>query len=393
MDSFPPRPPADSEDPIRVMLIDDSAVVRGLLTRSLEAEPGIKIVGSCPNGEVGVASVAKAEPDVIILDVEMPVMDGLTALPKLLAQRPQARVVMCSSLTEKGASITLKAMQLGAVECIAKPSSNSVPGAGSDFQRQLREIVRGLGAAARRTRPVARPAAAAPDAARLAGSPPAVQKDPLLAAIQKGPKSFSLRSSPTDYRGKPALVAIGSSTGGPQALFEVTRHLKGLDVPIVLTQHMPATFTKILAQHIEQQSGIPSCEGAEGMRLEKGRLYVAPGGMHMEIVEKDGGAAIHLSDAPPENFCKPAVDPMMRSIVRMYGRKVLGVILTGMGQDGLVGGRALVESGGRLIAQDEATSVVWGMPGAVAMAGICTAVLPLKDIGPWVRNAVLSPGL
>lgn len=382
----------ENSDPIRVMLIDDSAVVRGLLTRSLESNPDIRIVGSCPNGEAGVNMVTRAEPDVIILDVEMPIMDGLTALPKLLALRPQARVVMCSSLTEKGAAITMKAMQLGAVECIAKPSSNSVPGAGSEFQRQLVEIVRGLGAAARRTRPTAIPAQpaspAAPAPARTTGS-----GDPLIAAIQKGPKSFSLRNNPLDYKGKPALIAIGSSTGGPQALFEVMKSLKGLDVPMILTQHMPATFTKILAQHIEQQSGIPSCEGAEGMRLEKGRLYVAPGGLHMELAEKDGGAIIHLSDAPPENFCKPAVDPMMRSAVKIYGRKVLGVILTGMGQDGLVGGRALTEAGGRLVAQDEASSVVWGMPGAVAMAGLCSAVLPLKDLGPWVRNAAMSPGM
>lgn len=390
METTPSRTPENS-DPIRVMLIDDSAVVRGLLTRSLESNPDVKIVGSCPNGEAGVNMVARAEPDVIILDVEMPIMDGLTALPKLLALRPQVRVVMCSSLTEKGAAITMKAMQLGAVECIAKPSSNSVPGAGSDFQRQLLEIVRGLGAAARKTRPApsspARPATGPAPAARTG------QTDPLIAAIQKGPKNFPLRNNPADYKGKPALIAIGSSTGGPQALFEVTKSLKGLDMPIVLTQHMPATFTKILAQHIEQQSGIPSCEGAEGMRLEKGRLYVAPGGLHMELAEKDGGAIIHLSDAPPENFCKPAVDPMMRSAVRLYGRKVLGVILTGMGQDGLVGGKALVEAGGRLIAQDEASSVVWGMPGAVAMAGLCSAVLPLKDLGPWVRNAAMAPGM
>lgn len=393
MDLPPPRnPDPHGEDPIRVLLIDDSAVVRGLLTRSLETDPNVKIVGSCPNGEAGVAAVAKAEPDVVILDVEMPIMDGLTALPRLLALRPQARVVMCSSLTEKGASITMKAMQLGAVECIAKPSSNSVPGAGSEFQRQLLDIVRGLGAAARRQRPpiAPRPASSpAPSAAPVSARP----QSHVVAAMQKGPKTFSLRNNPTDWRGKPALIAIGSSTGGPQALFEVTKNLKGLDVPIVLTQHMPATFTKILAQHIEQQSGVPSVEGAEGMRLERGRLYVAPGGLHMELVEKDGGAIIHLNDGPPENFCKPAVDPMFRSAVRLYGRKVLGVILTGMGQDGLLGGKALVEAGGRLIAQDEASSIVWGMPGAVSMAGLCSAVLPLKEIGPWVRNAAMAPGM
>ncbi len=377
------------------MLVDDSVVVRGLLTRSLESDPDIRIVGSFPNGEMGVNQVIKVEPDVIILDVEMPIMDGITALPKLLALRPLARVVMCSSLTEKGAAITMKALQLGAVECVAKPSSNSVPGSGSEFQRQLLEIVRGLGTVARKARANAAPVrtgAPASPAMPVQGKS-TTEATPLSAALQKGPKNFTLRNNPLDYKGKPALIAIGSSTGGPQALFEVTKSLKGLDLPIILTQHMPATFTKILAQHIEQQSGVPSCEGADGMRLERGRLYVAPGGMHMEIVEKDGGAVIHLSNAPPENFCKPAVDPMMRSAVKLYGRKVLGVILTGMGQDGLAGGKVLIEAGGRLIAQDETSSVVWGMPGAVAMAGLCSAVLPLKEIGPWVRNAAMAPGM
>lgn len=377
------------------MLVDDSVVVRGLLTRSLESDPDIRIVGSFPNGEMGVNQVTRVEPDVIILDVEMPIMDGITALPKLLALRPLARVVMCSSLTEKGAAITMKALQLGAVECVAKPSSNSVPGAGSEFQRQLLEIVRGLGTVARKARANTAPARAGTPAspAMPAQGKASTEATPLSAALQKGPKTFALRNNPLDYKGKPALIAIGSSTGGPQALFEVTKSLKGLDLPIILTQHMPATFTKILAQHIEQQSGVPSCEGADGMRLERGRLYVAPGGMHMEITDKDGGAVIRLSNAPPENFCRPAVDPMMRSAVKLYGRKVLGVILTGMGQDGLAGGKVLVEAGGRLIAQDEASSVVWGMPGAVAMAGLCSAVLPLKEIGPWVRNAAMAPGM
>lgn len=386
--SFPPPPKTDpsgsqgSDDAIRVMLVDDSAVVRGMITRVLEADPGIRVVSSAQNGEVAVSAVAKACPDVILLDVEMPVMDGLTALPKLLAGYPGARVVMCSSLTEKGATITMQAMRLGAVECIAKPTSRDT-GVGSTFHRQLLDIVKGLGMAAGRKSPavparpvVGTPASAAPAPRAHLFTPPGA------------PKTFALRNDPAAYKGKPAIVAIGSSTGGPQALFDVTKSLKGLDVPIVITQHMPATFTRILAQHIQQQSGIPTQEGSEGMRIEPGQAYVAPGGLHMEIIDRDGKPVIRLSDAPPENFCKPAVDPMFRSVVKLYGRKVLGVILTGMGSDGLKGGQVLVEAGGRLIAQDEASSVVWGMPGSVAMAGICCAVLPLKDVGPWVRNAV-----
>lgn len=390
MTSFPPsRPDSSAADDaaIRVMLVDDSAVVRGMITKVLEADPGIRVVSSSQNGEVAVSSVTKTRPDVILLDVEMPVMDGLTALPKLLAAHPGARVVMCSSLTEKGATITLQAMRLGAVECIAKPTSRDT-GVGSTFHRQLLDIVKGLGIASARkaslaTRPTASPASA--------GAPALPGRTPLFVSPGQ-PKTFTLRNDSMAYKGKPAIVAIGSSTGGPQALFDVTKHLKGIDVPIVITQHMPATFTRILAQHIQQQSGIQAQEGSEGMRIEAGKVYVAPGGLHMEIVEREGKPVIRLSDSPPENFCKPAVDPMFRSLVKLYGRKVLGLILTGMGSDGLKGGQALVESGGRLIAQDEASSVVWGMPGAVAMSGICSAVLPLKDIGPWIRQALNAPG-
>lgn len=378
-----------SDDAIRVMLVDDSAVVRGMIARVLEADPGVRVVNSAQNGEVAVSAVAKVQPDVILLDVEMPVMDGLTALPKLLAAHPGARVVMCSSLTEKGATITMQAMRLGAVECIAKPTSRDT-GVGSTFHRQLLDIVKGLGVAAGRkaalssARPVGVPGAPA-------SAPPGVR--PHLFTPPGQPKTFTLRNDPAAYKGKPAIIAIGSSTGGPQALFDVTKSLKDLDVPIVITQHMPATFTRILAQHIQQQSGIPTHEGSEGMKVEPGQAYVAPGGLHMEIIDREGKPVIRLSDAPPENFCKPAVDPMFRSLVKMYGRKVLGVILTGMGSDGLKGGQGLVEAGGRLIAQDEASSVVWGMPGSVAMAGICCSVLPLKDVGPWVRNAVKGSGV
>jgi two-component system chemotaxis response regulator CheB len=394
MSPFPPSRSdvsAPDDAAIRVMLVDDSAVVRGMITRVLEADPGIRVVASAQNGEVAVGAVVKTRPDVILLDVEMPVMDGLTALPKLLSAHPGARVVMCSSLTEKGATITLQAMKLGAVECIAKPTSRDT-GVGSTFHRQLLDIVKGLGVApGRKAAIAARPAISS---APGGGSPASIGggRAPLFSPPGQA-KTFSLRNDSMAYKGKPALVAIGSSTGGPQALFEVTKSLKGLDVPIVITQHMPATFTRILAQHIQQQSGIPTQEGSEGMRIEAGYAYVAPGGLHMEIVEREGKSVIRLSDAPPENFCKPAVDPMFRSLVKLYGRKVLGIILTGMGSDGLKGGQMLVEAGGRLIAQDEASSVVWGMPGAVAMSGICSAVLPLKDIGPWIRQAVNVSGV
>jgi len=200
------------------------------------------------------------------------------------------------------------------------------------------------------------------------------------------PQPISIRPMP-DLR--PDVLAIGSSTGGPQALFEVLSHLKDLKQPILITQHMPATFTTILAEHITRQCGIPCTEAKEGEAIVGGRAYVAPGDFHMLVVQKNGVNCLTLTKDPPENFCRPAVDPMLRSIVRAYGRRVLVTILTGMGHDGQRGSENVVQTGGSVIGQDEASSVVWGMPGAVATAGLCSAVLPLKEIGPFIRKIAL----
>lgn len=356
------------------MLVDDSAVIRGALGRIIEKDPIINVVGSVSNGEMAISTAEKKKPHVIILDIEMPVMDGLTALPQILKVSPSSKVIMFSSLTEKGAASTLKAFSLGAVECLAKPSSAQDVGEGSEFQKNLMALLKNL----------------VPENERRAGN--AASPAPIRAPITRPltPPAVELRRDPLAYKGKPSILAIGSSTGGPQALFTVLKNLKDIDVPIVITQHMPATFTKILAEHITVQTGVPASEGDEGMRLEKGRAYVAPGGYHMHIVKDEMGPKIHLDNGPPENFCKPAVDPMFRSILELYGNKVLGVILTGMGNDGLGGGKLLVEKGGRLIAQDEASSVVWGMPGAVAKAGLCCEILPLPDIGPWLKKAIMG---
>jgi len=358
---------------IHVMLVDDSAVIRGGLTRILESKPHIKIVKSVADGQAALDALETATPHVVILDIEMPVMDGLTALPKIIEASPDTKVVMFSSLTEKGATATLKAFELGAVECVAKPSSSSDVGEGSAFQRQLVTLIEGLVPVDKRhdgdaSQPASTPAPAAPDSS----------------------DSITLHKNPGAYLGKPKILAIGSSTGGPQALFEVLKHCNGFDIPIVITQHMPATFTRILAEHIQQQTGIEAHEGAEGMVVEAGKAYVAPGGLHMIFEEVDGQIKIKLDDGPQVNYCKPAVDPMFDSIINIHGQQVLGAILTGMGADGLGGGQTLVKANGRLIAQDEATSVVWGMPGAVAQAGICCEVLPLSDIGPWLKKAIMG---
>lgn len=366
---------------IHVMLVDDSAVVRGFIGRILESDPDIKIVASVANGEQGVTSAARNHPDVVILDVEMPVMDGITALPKILAASPGVRVIMCSTLTVRNGEITMKALSLGATECIAKPTNSASIHSADDFRNDVLRIVKALG---RRK-----------DAAGL-NRPAQVRTTPLPAGTFAGGQNtalkqktaFELRKHMPGEIFRPNLLAIGSSTGGPQALFKVIESFKNFDVPIILTQHMPATFTKILAQHITQHTGVTALEGESGMTVEKGKVYVAPGGKHMLFDRQDPHTVrIVLDDGPPENFCKPSVDPMLRSAIKVWGPKFLTVILTGMGSDGMPGCRDVVAGGGRVVAQDQESSVVWGMPGAVAINGLCTAVLPLQEIGPWVRQA------
>lgn len=364
------------EDFVSVVLVDDSSVLRGILRRILEADPEIKVVASVQNGELAISAAESKKPDIMILDVEMPVMDGLSALPGVLKASPATKVIMCSGLTERGASVTLKAMQLGAVECIVKPGSAQDKGPGSAFEKNLIALIKSLKGA----RPHRAKSAAPSPLMRRAEAP----KDPAAEA-----PAFTLRDDTRAYRGKPRILAIGSSTGGPHALFTVLKNLKGLDIPIVITQHMPETFTKTLTEHIHMQTGTPSHEAEDLMPVEKGHIYVARGGKHMLFELHGEELRIRLGNGPPENFCKPAVDPMLRSLVDIYGQKVLCAILTGMGADGMLGARVLVEKGGRVIAQDKETSVVWGMPGAVATNGLCSAVLPLAEIGPWLRRAAM----
>ncbi len=374
--------PAQTENAskVRVMLVDDSAVIRGLISRALSKDPTIEVVASVHNGKAALDAIDKAAPHVIILDIEMPVMDGLTALPLLLQKSPQAKVLMCSTLSTKGATVSMQALELGATECIAKPTSTGdINNSASNFQEELLRLIRALG-----------PRISASAAAAAASSAATAATAERPSAMPFTSKNIQLHDDRFSYDGKPSILAIGSSTGGPQALFEVVKNFKGFDIPIVITQHMPKTFTRILAQHIEQHCGLPCHEGEEDMPVESGHAYVAPGGFHMLFERKGMQTVIKLDDGPQENFCKPAVDPMLRSLLSLYDKKIMTVILTGMGYDGKKGGQLVVEKGGRVIAQDEASSVVWGMPGAVATAGICSAVLPLQEIGPWVRKEIMG---
>jgi two-component system chemotaxis response regulator CheB len=363
--------------PYRVMIVDDSAVIRGLLTKTLESEPDIKVVSTVANGQAAIDALKRFDVDVVVLDIEMPVMDGLTALPKMLAARPGIQVIMASTLTLKGASVSMKALSLGAADYLPKPTTTTGINTAADFKQGLVEKVRSWGLTARRKRGL--PAGTAAPAGSTA---PAAPK-------KLYPGSVTLRPAPV-LPPKFDCLAIGSSTGGPQALFALFRALGRVErVPVFVTQHMPATFTTILAEHLSQAAGMEAAEAKDGEAVAPGRIYVAPGDFHMTVESQGARQVVRLDKNPPENFCRPAVDPMLRSITKVYGARTLFVMLTGMGQDGLKGARELVAAGSTAIAQDEATSVVWGMPGAVATAGLCTAVLPLGEIGPYVKKALL----
>ena len=326
---------------LRVMLCDDSRTVRSALARVLEGDPSIQIVSRVGDGAQALAALDAASPgeraQVILLDLEMPVMDGMTALPHILRREPRPIVIVASALSQRGASATMEALRAGASDYIPKPGA---AGGGLNdpiFRADLLAKVKGW-ARLRRPAPHA-PLPVAPRAPRR-GEPPRV-------------------------------ICIGSSTGGPQALAALVRRLpRQISLPIIIVQHMPAGFTTMLAKHLDTLGGPPVREAQHGDVMEAGRIYLAPGEHHL-LAKADGQRVVlQLSDAPPENFCRPAVDPTLRSLIAIFGRAVQAVILTGMGQDGLLGCRALAQAGGGVWAQDEASSVVWGMPGAIARAGL-----------------------
>jgi two-component system chemotaxis response regulator CheB len=355
---------------VKVLVVDDSAVVRGLTRRFLEENPHIEVVATASNGKNAVEAVKKHGPDVVVLDIEMPVMDGLTAIPLILAEKPAVKIVMSSTLTESNAVISLKAMSAGASDYVAKPISGSSIHGADDFKRELITKVLTLGGAAN-------PTTAAVEKRPRRDRPESVSKPKQTQPITlRKPSAVS-----------PRAIAIGSSTGGPQALETVLGGLdNALPQPIFVTQHMPATFTQILAEHLARDTGRTVTEAKEGQHVKPGEIYIAPGDYHMLIHGQGNDLCIRLTQTERENFCRPSVDPMVRSLVEIYGSALLTVILTGMGHDGLAACQHSVDQGGAVIAQDEASSVVWGMPGAVATAGVCAAVTPLDKIAQTVNT-------
>ena len=352
------------------MVVDDSVVIRGLITRWIESEPDMVVAASLRTGLQAVNELEKIKPDVAVLDIEMPELDGISALPRLLAKKHDLIIIMASTLTRRNAEISFKALSLGASDYIPKPETTREPAAAQLFHHDLIEKIRSFGAKLRRApaRPMISSPGLAPDKREFAR--PAAPPPQLIC------RAFSQQS--------PRVLVIGSSTGGPQALMSLITEIGPVidRFPVLITQHMPPTFTTILAEHLGRASRRPAHEAIDGEIVKAGQIYVAPGGRHMRAVRHGGDVMIALDDGPPVNFCKPSVDPLFTSATEVWQGGTLAVILTGMGSDGMRGGKEVVASGGSVIAQDEASSVVWGMPGAAAHAGICSAVLPLNQIGP-----------
>jgi len=357
--------------PIRVMIVDDSAVVRGLISRWIEEESGLEVVARHANGRLAVEDVAQSAPDIVLLDIEMPVMDGLEALPLLLRARPELRVLMVSTLTRRNAEISFKALALGALDYVPKPDSNREITTSLDFRREVIRKIKSLGRVRTWRAPV---------------SDGVVAGHAALGEIRTRPVAF--RQRPFSLV-PPRIIAIGSSTGGPQALASLLGAASAslARVPVVVAQHMPPVFTAILAERLARATGRETREGVQGEALRPGRIYVAPGNHHMTVV-RAAQPVLRIGSEPPVHFCRPAVDPLFASVAATFGPAALGIVLTGMGHDGAAGARAVAEAGGSVIAQDEASSVVWGMPGAAASVGACAAVLPPAEIGATVAKLI-----
>jgi len=352
---------------IRVMLVDDAVVVRGLFARWVESEPDLDLVATLRTGREAVNQLERVNPDVVVLDVDMPDLDGIAALPLLLEKKRDLVVIMASTLTRRNAEISLRALSLGAADYIPKPASNREVSAATAFRRDLIEKIRQLGQRAKRLH----------SAVPLTRTAPSIVPQPVEGIAL--PPSVKLRPMPTT---PPHVLLIGASTGGPRALNDLIAEIGGVlqRAPVLITQHMPATFTAVLAEHLARIANCPVREAVDGEQVNAGVIYLAPGGKHMKVTRRDGTAVILIEDGPMVNFCKPAVDPMFSSAAEVWGNKALALVLTGMGSDGLAGAKSIVAAGGHVLAQDEATSVVWGMPGQVTNAGLCSAVMPLPEM-------------
>ena len=342
---------------IRVLIVDDAVVIRRLLSDLLAEDPEIEVVGTAANGEIALTKIRRLNPDLVTLDVDMPVMDGLETLGEIRKDFPKLPVIMFSSLTLRGAEVTLNALAAGASDYVTKPANVGSVVAGTQSVRE--ELI---------------PKIKVFCAPVLDSRSPGIQQ--AVAAKRRRPQRID-------------VVAIAVSTGGPNALDKLLPALPAdFPVPLTIVQHMPPLFTRTLAQRLSSRSEISVHEAAAGDVLRKGAAWLAPGGYHMSLTRKIAAVQIHTDQSPPENSCRPSANVLFRSIAELYGPRALAVVLTGMGDDGLRGCQEIRDAGGQIIVQDEQSSVVWGMPGSVAMAGLADAILPLEQMASEIVRRV-----
>ena len=349
---------------IRVLVVDDSVVIRRLVTHALSEDPALEVVGAAANGAIGLERIAQLNPDVITPDIEMPEMDGLAVLRRLGHQAARPRVVMFSTLTDRGAALTLESLALGADDYVTKAANvgsldRSMASLRTELIPKIRQFFLMPG--------------------EVAGA-----RIPAAALAQS-----AVAPAPNRSGSQPRVLAIGVSTGGPTALGAIIPQFPAdFPLPILIVQHMPPLFTRFLAERLQCGTQLKVAEAADGVPVAAGTVWIAPGDYHMRVRNQVGGTVVRLDQSPHENSCRPSVDVLFRSVAETYGGAAISAVLTGMGQDGLRGASALKASGAHIIAQDEATSVVWGMPGAVAGAGLANCVLPLDAVVPEILRQV-----
>ena len=408
------QPGAAGRRPIRVLVVDDTVVVRRMVGQVLDGQPDIEVAATAMNGRFALQKLESTEVDVVVLDVEMPVMDGITTVKEIRRRWQKLPIIMFSTLTDAGAAVTLEALSLGANDYLTKPSTLAGGNALEQTSLLLAETVRFWGrqyqdmqrpdtsmagppapaSPAAHARPgISRPPAHTNASRTLSAGGRAAPTGAQPAGVGAGPlassnSSFTLatpRTGPID------VVVIGISTGGPNALAEVLPKLpSNLAVPVIIVQHMPPVFTRLLAERLDARSPLTVVESLDGQDVVAGTVYLAPGGRHLTVRRNGVRILTSLNDGAPENSCRPAVDVMFRGASSVWGANVLAVVMTGMGQDGMKGSEVIRAAGGRVVVQDERSSVVWGMPGFVARAGSAEEVVPLQEIAEAILQRVNS---
>jgi two-component system chemotaxis response regulator CheB len=376
---------------IKVLVVDDSVVVRRLIVDSLTGQPDIEVVGTAANGLLAQAKIDQLKPDAITMDIEMPEMNGIEAVRELRKRHKHIPVIMFSTLSASGASATLEALSAGATDYVTKPSNvGSIKESIAAVREQLVPKIHALAGRRGPAGPPPRPGPAGPARPGFGPRPGApVPGRPGLSSSRPSGPGAPAPARRTGPAGRIDIIAIGSSTGGPDALTKVLQALPtDLAVPIVVTQHMPPVFTRMFAERLDRSTPLHVVEASDGMELTPGTVYIAPGDKHLVLQRRSTATLTQLSGAPPENSCRPAVDVMFRSVAALFGAAAYATVLTGMGYDGRGGAKVLREAGAEVLAQDEASSVVWGMPGAVVGAGLADEVLPLDRIASALLQRV-----